>query len=241
MDRQEILTHFTNKLNEMIEANEFWAIYFQDPFSIYNEKEIPFPVRFGVSRGCYVDPDFPYVVKWQLTGDSFECEKEEEIYNIACGEDLEQYFAEPVYIGEYIYSTNTFSIRDYLEEGSDEYYPSEKEFAAIITTMEQFGYERARQHIHLRLWAYPKGSKVDMFSREYSVETRNSAASSQDSHDPLGMYIDIACCWIEEIGIKEYNRLNGFLTEWGVNDLHGGNILQINGHLVIIDYAGVLV
>lgn len=241
VEQQKILKHFADKFNEMIDTNEFWAIYFQDPFSIINSQQIPYPICCGISRGSYIDKDFPYVVKWQLTGDSLECEREEEIYNHACYDNVEQYFAESIYLGEYVRCVNTFSAADYHDMSSDEFYPAAEEFAAIMTSMEQFGYERELQHIYLRLWAYPRAEVITRWIKPHSEEVYSSAKQSQASDDPLSMDYNIACCWIDELGLAEYERLNAFLMENDVNDLHGGNIMRRNGQLIIIDYAGVTV
>ena len=235
MDRQEILKHFTNKLNEMIEANEFWAIYFQDPFSICNEKEIPFPVRFGISRGVYIDDSFPYIIKWQLTGDDQECSHEEYVYNQACGCNLEQYFAEPLYLGVYCRDVNTFSMTDYSEMSNDSYYPKDNEFNATIITMENFGYERASQHISIQLWAYPRAHTYPWAQHDIKSVKISDEICYDVWRRPVAQLFTLI------LGEEKAFELYKFLEDYEVNDVHELNVMELDGHPIITDYAGVIV
>ena len=234
MNRKEIFTHYTNLIEKMMRENEFWKIYFQDPFCIVNDIEIPwYKVRCGAYRGCLIDDDYPYVVKWQLTGEGDECEKEEYIYNRACEVGLEKYFTEAIFLGTYETSVFTFSSADYSETAVNEKFPNDVELAAILHTMVSFGYEQDTHPIRIRLWAYPKAE-----SARTKIAINHIATCDEARHSPLGLNLEVGRAWIDEIGLDEYRRLSEFLADYEVDDLHSGNIAMINGHLVIIDYAG---
>jgi hypothetical protein len=49
----------------------------------------------------------------------------------------------------------------------------------------------------------------------------------------------IAAAFIADYGTEDYNRLTDFLYDWDINDIHLGNVGEINNRIVIIDYAGV--
>ena len=48
----------------------------------------------------------------------------------------------------------------------------------------------------------------------------------------------IAATFIKELGLDLFLQISNLLEEEEVNDMHGGNIGYMNGHLVIVDYAG---
>ena len=235
MERREIFEHFSQLLDNMMRDNEFWKIYFQSPYTLINENDIPYPLRFGISRGVYIDDSFPYIIKWQLTGDDQECSQEEYVYNQACGHHLEQYFAEPTYLGTYYRNVITFSMDDYSEMSNDSYYPKDSEFNSTIITMEEFGYERSSQQISVHLWAYPRAHSYPWQQHDL----RSVKVSDEICYDVWRL--PVAQLFTLLLGEDKTIELYQFLEENEVNDVHELNVMELDGRPVITDYAGVIV
>lgn len=78
----------------------------------------------------------------------------------------------------------------------------------------------------------------DMPEKDYPYARREK---TEEKCDSLG--IDCFCpVWIEdfldEYGVEEYRRLEKFLNEKHICDLHDGNLGYINGKPVLVDYTG---
>ena len=243
MKPQEIFEHYTAMMDDMLQAHDFWKIYFQAPLPLYNEQEIPFPLFSGATRSCLVDINYPYVVKWDTieSGEECGCEREAALYDAAVNEELDQYFLEPICLGYYERTVVAYDASDFYDERNynEKYYPNEKEYAEAITCLESEGLWPTRHTIRLKLWAYPRAiSAQGLLRKQHSDEAKKAASS----YPRYGRNLDMPsiAAWVDEIGVAEFAHLYEFLLDNDINDLHSGNIMQYNSHLVFSDYAGVI-
>ena len=97
-------------------------------------------------------------------------------------------------------------------------------------------YEKEKITISIPLYAYERAEPLSYFSASREETTM---AHSVYKNSPLIMRTDwIGVHFIKEYGEEEYCRLSDFLVEHRINDLHCGNIGEICGKMVLIDYAG---
>ena len=232
MDKKEIFKHFSNILDEMIETEDFYKIYFQSPYSLEDDMEVSpsITLRTGISRACLVDSNFDYVVKISFNLQD-ECEREIDIYRDAKDYGVEKFFAQPTYLGSYCKNIIFYDIADV--ERDHEWYDLDSFYQALEETEQE--YEVKDISIVLELYAYPRANTY--FYNHYSDEAESYALESKS---PLKEYnLAIAASFINDYGIDDYNELTNFLYEWGIADIHFGNTGELNHHICIIDYAGV--
>lgn len=242
MKSSEIFDHYAAIMDQMIASNDFWKIYFQAPMPLYNEKDIPFFLYSGATRACLVDSNFPYVVKWNtIEAGSTDCAQEEIYYCDACAEDVAQYFLEPIYLGTYTRTVIAYDASAFYDErGMDEkYYPTDDEFQEVIDSLDAEGYMPERQTIEVEMWAYPRADPIkhEIKLNSFADEVRSSAHTYY--HGACRMSEGCYCMWIAEVGEEEFNRIHQFLLDEDINDLHCGNMMMYQGHLVFSDYAGI--
>lgn len=105
----DILAHYSPIIQELIDSSELFNAFFNhlhevDEEDYADEMEYFFPfVSFhcGAFRGCFVDHQYPYIIKFDLQPYKWEhCKKEIQIYEKAQRLGFSQYFAAPLYIGD---------------------------------------------------------------------------------------------------------------------------------------------
>ena len=248
MNKQSIFNHFAAIIDNMLENSLFFETFLQSPCYIddivgsIDNAAVPenISIRFGASRGCIIDNDYDYVVKFDIEGDSLDdslCQREMDIYSRAKARNLSNYFAEPIYLGSY---TRTIQFYNYeiIERNMDwcDYDPKDFD-EEFIKNEDSFG-DICPITIYIPLYAYPRAEvyQYTMFSDKDSEHYKNEARSI---NSPLKKrHLQIAMEFVFRYGMEEYERLSDFLDDFHVNDLHYGNVGKIGNVFSLIDYAG---
>lgn len=250
MDKKAVFTHFSNILDNMIDESLFFDTFFQRPSALdYDIKgsvdDLAVPenisIKFGVSRGCIIDKEYDYVIKFDIETDDEDggslCEREVKYYHTAQKVDLAKYLAEAEYIGTYTKCITFYDI-DKIDRYLNWYYYDKKEFDEdFMKNEESFG-PLNYINISIPLYAYKKASTYNyvMLGNFEHEKYKNMA---DKFYSPLKREVQqIAIDFVYHYGMKEYARLSEFLVENRINDIHRGNIGSINGDLILIDYAG---
>lgn len=243
MNKREIFEHYSSILDELIDNSLFFSTYFQSPYYIeddifgYDDEVMRNEVSFhtGVTRGCLVDEDEDYVVKFDISEDSYgsACEREVEIYKEALENNLAQYLCEVQYIGTYTHKIHFYDY-DSIERHMDwcDYNPEyfEKEFAEHE---DEFG-ELREIVISFPLYAYRRAEDFDC-----GAPDEYSKSLAKKYYSPLrDKNIAVATAFIRDYGLEEYLRFTEFAEIENINDIHLGNIGSIDSTMRIIDYAG---
>lgn len=245
MNSREVFAHYITILDNLIDDYNFFRFYFQSPYSLdenivgeYEEgylKEENIDIRFGASRGCIIDYNFPYVVKFDLDGEQGACENEVKTYETAKLAGFERYLCEPIYLGDYI---RTFEFYPYTEIVCNNVFFNnfnENDFTEELYYAMDEGLNTKTITICIPLYAYPRAEKYSA-KIDYSHEVKNEV---RKSHSPLAERSStIGCAFIDEYGLMAFKEFSDFLEEHKVNDLHSGNIMSLNGHLIITDFSG---
>lgn len=248
MNKSAIFSHYTKIIDKMIDNSLFFKTYWQLPhavdclYGLENDNAFPdnLAIRFGVSRGCIIDDNYDYVVKFDIAHDTFGdsmCEREIDIFRAARANDLDAYFTEPIYLGAYERTINFYDadvIGDYLDWYD---YSPERFDKQFMDDEENFGSIHPIQ-IYVPLYAYPRAeSYVYTMLDDGEVKTYREQACLVNS--PLKKrHLQIAMEFVFRYGMSQYEKLSDFMNDYGINDLHYGNLGQVNGHLCIIDFAG---
>lgn len=245
MNKKEVFSHFSAIIDKMIDNSDFFPYFFQHPFSLdnnitNNERLLDEGVHlnFGANRGCFVDNNYDYVVKFDVDG--FEqkhdsaCAFETEIFARAKEENLDMCFAEATYIGTYCRTISFYDIKiDPFNGELDFIYDDEVEKHMTLFINE--GAEEMDITISIPLYAYPRAVLFDgpFHSNEQEKKIARSIMSPLRDRNLM-----VALLFIQTYGEEIYKELSSFLLEEDINDLHLGNIGLINGKIVLIDYAG---
>ena len=235
MDTKTVFAHYSNWLDNAIDADDFLKYYFQIPFvrdlDEFNRNGVQ--IACGAFRGCLISESCDYVVKFPICPDGLECcEREERIYDHALSEGLQDYFAEPFYLGDY-----EKVIDFYRAEDIDDYYDEfEQDFYDVLQEHEM-DLISEQITISIPLFAYPK---AQMFSRSQLMRrsTKESEEKVRSSCSPLKDNLITACVMYSEYGQEIFDKLSNFAYQWGIDDIHTHNVGYLNNHLIIIDYAG---
>lgn len=246
MNKNEVFAHFSSILDNMLDNSYFFDTYFQAPYFLEdvhgsrNNKSFPEHLHIfcGATRGCIFDENYDYVVKFDISHDAFgsACEREEYIYNVATRAGLNQYFAEVQYLGTYVKTIYFYSSSTIARNMT--WYDLDPDFETnFILNRNKFGC-RHEITISLPLYAYPKASshKYNFFSERNEIEYKEKA--KKITSPMRDRNLAIAMDFIYEYGEEAYQELTDFMYEYNINDLHTGNLADINGHYCIIDYAG---
>ena len=243
---KDTMRHFISILDELIENNEFFAFYFQNPWILDSSMELSnaynaapdLYLECGASRGTLIDAAFDEVVKYPLSSYEYEdaCETEVAIYNAAIECHLNKYFARPMYLGTYTKTIRTYPAYK-IDLACDDWCVSEKRFRDEVRNKLGLGEEdKCDITIEVPLYAYPKATSIGFTSLELE-DDEEAIATSYNS--PLSERDEaIAASFVHEYGETAFMELSSFLNEWNVNDIHLGNIGWICGKIVLIDYAG---
>lgn len=248
MNKNEVFTHFSSILDNMLYHSLFFCTYFQNPdseedfYGSYDDPAMPdnLKIKFGATRGCIIDDNYDYVVKFDVEADAFgfACEREKELYGCAQANFLDQYFAPCIYLGKYV---KTIQFYDYFDitrnlnwcgynwqEYEEDFMREEEKFGnihEITISIPLYAYPKARPHALMGIM----GSSDE---NEYMHKAQKITSPMRDSN--LAVAID----FIRQYGEEEYQRLTDFLYEKDINDLHLSNFGDIDGHYVCLDYSG---
>lgn len=242
MNRKEIFNHFSILLNDMIDNSSFLKYYFQEPFYLRDgEKsfEETCNIYSGATRGCLVDKNFSYVVKFNLMDEESglfytSCQKEQCIYSAAEKENLQDSLLKPVFIGNF---RKTFEFYNFTDINDFLYDEGEEDLVnCYFDDFEKFeGLPLEIINIEIPLYAYPRAERID--ANFYG--SKDSCITAKNSVGPLSEYADtVGAKIIDDYGEDYFFALQDFLESFEVNDLHSGNIMRLNEKVVISDYAG---
>lgn len=249
MDNREIFAHYTTILDNLIDDYNFFRFYFQSSYSLdedivgeYEEgyfREENIDIRFGVSRGCIIDHNFPYVVKFDLDEEQGiykgTCENEVMIYEAAKLAGFEKYLCEPIYLGEYVRTFEFYPYNEIIRHIDDFYGFNENDFTEKLYYAMDEGLNTKTITVNIPLYAYPRARKY-FLKFDYSNEAKNEVI--QNGSPLTERSSAIGCAFIEEYGKMAFKEFSEFLEEYEVNDIHSGNIMSLNGHLIITDFSG---
>lgn len=245
MNKAEVFNHYSRILNKLIDNTDFFRYYLQyttsidEPFSSYDISQYcrgfddcSFTYASGVSRGCLISESCDYVVKFDLDSDFGSCESEAEIYDLAVGEGVEKFFAQPLYIGNFTRSFTFYRHNDLHDELGDPYWFDEKEIADKLESMNELP-ETATITISIPLYAYPRANERHFYSSKYDdyVSHSNSPLAERD--------FGIANAFIEDYSMEDFDKLSSFLNENNITDLHTGNVMEYHGKVILTDYCSV--
>lgn len=245
MNKHEVFAHFSDIIDNMLHYSLFFCTYFQNPYPAENiygaidDLAVPenIAIKFGATRGCIVDEDYDYVVKFDVEEDKYgwACEREEKIYHAAVIEGVSNYFAECVYLGTYHKVIPFYSYSE-IERKMDWYDYDGESFDNTFMQIEDELGEIRDIVISIPLYAYPRAS------RKYhspSIDTDEIINKAQKIISPMrDKNLAVAIDFIREYGEDEYQRVSDFMIEQDINDLHTGNFAFINNRYVCLDYSG---
>lgn len=231
--KAEIFAHYSRILDDLIDRYNFAKYYFQNPFTLlYDLHSDGLKVCSGATRGCIVENGYNWVVKYDLGECGVNtCEKELSIYKAALEWGIADYFAEPIYLGKYRREIEFYDSWDF----DADYYESvcdfeDEQFEKDLSEMD----EPHRVVIELPLYAYPR---ADSF-RPAGILDVNKVRKELGVSPLTDRNIVVGYEFAKAYDANEYELLNAFLEEEGVNDLHCGNIGTIAGKPILIDYCG---
>lgn len=247
MNKKEIFAHFSEILDDMLYHSLFFDMFLQQPSSIediegsIDDPAVPENIRinFGATRACIVDRNYEYVVKFDIEEDArgSACEREEAIYEQACAEGLEQYFAHPLYLGTYTKEINFYDYYN-IDQHLDWYGYDEDFESTFMDHEDEFGPIRPIV-ISIPLYAYPRASRLHPNYGRGKEEEAKYESIARSVNSPLReRNLAVAIDFIREFGEVAYYNLTNFMYKMDVNDLHMGNIGEVEGHFALIDYAG---
>lgn len=241
MDKKAIFKHFSDVIDTLIDSSMWMETWFQRPYCLdshidgkeYGELPDNIHIRDGATRACIIDDDYDWVIKFDINDDDGSaCDRERELFRAAKAYALDEYFCEMDYIGTYTKQITFYNIDD-IERCCDWYGYDPIEFDLEIMQHE----EEMDLHsimISIPLYAYRRANYYD-----YGKLDESLISSAQKIYSPLrAENVAIATAFIQEYGYNEYEAITEFALENDINDIHMGNVGEIDGHLVIIDYAG---
>lgn len=244
MNKHEVFAHYSMILDDLLDNYAFFNYFLQSPCyidDIEGEYEDSMPdnisMRFGVTRACLIDSDFPWVVKFDIEEDmrGSACEREVDIYTNAKQRGLESYFAEVQYLGNYERTVTFYDAYmvdrvvnwtsvDTFEHNFDEHCDELGTPYSVVISIPLYGYP----------YAEPHSSALLTPDEKTSYQTTVKHISSPLYERNLGVAIE----FVRIYGEDAYSELSDFLYEYDVNDIHCGNVGDIDGNYCMIDYAG---
>lgn len=242
MNKQEIFSHYSKVIDNLLDTSLWMNVYFQNPFYLdsdihgedYDELPANISICDGATRSCIIDDNYDYVVKFDIYEDNYGsvCEREEEIYHAAEAYSLERYFNKIEYIGCYTHTINFYDFAD-LEQHCNFYGYDEECFEKELMKYE----DEMTIHpitISIPLYACRRANSYDCGPIDDGL-----VAQAQKIVSPLrNRNICVATAFIRNYGMSEYEALSEFALENEINDLHIGNIGEVEGALIFTDYGG---
>lgn len=248
MEATMIFNHYKNILDELIDESDFFKNYFQNPISldedIYGEEwtgvEALFAnainICFGATRGCLIDSNYDYVVKFDLDESEYgSCDDEIRIYNIAKERHLEKFFLRPRFIGVYERKIHYYHFSNICDRLDYNYF-----YESFSTDVEERLKEcdcvKEEILIRIPLYAYPRAERYEYPNVDEQIQ---DSYSKTYSGSPLAERSSLVAFAIEkEYGRNEAYRLSDFLYDFNINDLHTGNLMAYCGKPCFSDYCG---
>lgn len=248
MNKHEVFAHFSSILDDMLDNSLFFETFWQAPYSSedfygsIDDESFPenLTMRFGATRGCLIDDNYDYVVKFDVEEDNngSACEREDYLYQEACKEQLNQYFAECMYLGTY---TKTIRFYDYcnIDRNISWYGYNWQEFEQDFMEKEDYFGDIHDIVISIPLYAYPKAQPHRPMGIAGAHDENEYINKAQKIVSPMrNENLIVAIDFIRQYGEEEYHRITDFLLREDVNDLHQSNLGDIDGHYVLLDYSG---
>lgn len=223
---------YSKIIDKMIDEKNYWRYYFLSPYCMDFGWEMDEHNQFccGATRGCLINDKCDEVVKFVFDNGE-ECEKEVKTYRAAKTMHLDKYFVPCRFIGYYerdVYvAEDTDGIASQVNYSSDPDDWDDIEEENVIL-----------RHIYLPLYAYTRLDGED-FESSRSNMSDEERIFVKGTHSPLAeRSFSVAMAFLHEYGTEEFYSLSDFCSEYRINDLHCGNVGYLNGHIVILDYAG---
>ena len=211
------------KFRTFVQAHEYVSDFFVDEHT---------KVCCGATRAAIIDDRADFIVKFDIDEDSRHtslCEKECDVYDDALSNGVERFFAEPKYIGTFKRTFAAFRIQELYEDA--DFCMSDCGDEDIVRIAEELNLIEVPISISIDLYMYPKATRAR--HRELSPVAHSLTRS------PLGIRdMEVADIFYQEYGEEKFWALSEFLEWEDINDMHFGNIGVVDGHYVIIDYAG---
>lgn len=238
--KQEIFQHYSRVLDELIDTYDFCKFYFQNPTSLdytLKSEELDISLTCGVSRGCVIDDAYDWVVKFDFDDcrdQEASCRTEVDTYEEALRDGLEDFFAKPLYLGEYCRKVKFYDWNDLYYDMDIECIEGFEDclFNDCVNRLEEDDIEMKEEPIYLRLYAYPR-------AKEFRYPCIDNRTVRSLRHSPLTEKNAIVGYVFEtHYDADQLERFIEFLEEHDINDLHCGNVGEIGGMPVLIDYAG---
>ena len=241
MNKNEIFTHYASILDKMLDSSNWFRVYFQQPwsFSVRIDKEdaeeLPdnISVDCGATRGCIIDNEYDWVVKYDIEEDydyGSACSREVDIYEAAKEQNLDEYFTPAIYLGTYKRVINYYPY-EYITREIDLYDYDENQIIEFINNNMNAD-QMISITIYLPLYAYRRARF------NFHAVSDKSRRQVKTLSGPLTYNLTVGSIFLDCYGTDEWDTLNDFLSEWDVNDLHQANIGIINDKVCLIDFAG---
>lgn len=233
MDKEKVFNHYCKLLDEMREE----SMAFQDFLISLNSSNVyhwEFQVgniECGATRAAVIDADngYPYIVKFDIdtddTGDS-SCEREIKVYNAAKKRNLDRYFTEAIYLGEYRREVVSYNIDEYYDEMSND---------AYMNYIKENQIKEQEYVISIPLYGYERVEVIGISEHNCSPESEQYV---QHTTSPLiERSTKVGALFLENYGENIFKRLTIFCRIHNVNDLHCSNVGYLNNNIVILDFG----
>lgn len=224
MDKQAVFEHYCKVLDDARESSMLFSSLLIYSYNMEDMHLGDITVECGATRATVIDPDYDYVVKFDINNAQNASEREANVYEHAVQDGMAQYFAEISYLGRYEREIVYFDCDSLYSGMSDEEFWNEVD-----------GLEPRTMHISFPLYGCKKAS-CDW--RHYGYTTLVERNFFLNKKSPLSeRSTDVAVAFLRDYGKDEYERLADFCEYYGINDLHDGNVGDIDGKIVLIDYG----
>ena len=232
MDKKAVFNHYSEILNRLLDESNFLKFYLQNPYFLEGKVFIDDVIRFcyGATRGCFVDDNYDYVVKFdiEMDGDGESCcAREVEIYDKAKTKGLDSYFCEAEYLGTYTHNFKFYTF-EAMESAFGCCPDGWNDFDGLfMDKLDDFGEIKT-----ICVYGYRRAEIIPGPTNKFCDEVVKSIRS------PFRGNYDVATSFYYEYGWDEYVEFSRFALHNHINDLHRGNIGYINNRMCLIDYAG---
>ena len=219
-------------LDSLVEK-PYWKYYLQRPFEhdtikVTDKDE----VHFGDSRGCFLNADDEYVVKFELTHDWDDCAREQELYEEAVAAGLGDMFAASHFIGNWEKQIHFYTFDDIEKYGTPDISNDD-----WVIKLEKYDLPQYDIKLRLPLYRYEKVQLLEDW--DFNIISKKERDYCLHTNSPLaGRDRCIAACFLRDWGIEKFLKLSDFCNEWDIDDLHRSNVGILRGRIVICDYAG---
>ena len=231
MDKKAVFDHYCKLLDDLrIESLAFQNFLFHtNTDQEYWEFEHA-TVNCGATRAALIDSGYPYIVKWDIDYDEWgdsSCEREVAVYNEAKYCDLQNYFTEVVYLGEYRRVVHCYNLEDdyYADMDNESYLEAAKRYECeeqeFVISIPLYGYEYAECGVHGKEEGTP----------DQKVTLRKYKSPLTERSMVVGMN------FLVSYGIDVFEKLTDFCLNFNINDLHNGNVGYIGNRIVIVDFG----